>query len=818
MTSQSNASSGVSPRRWQLGRRGVGGVMVLLIGCLAIAAPFFAGPLMIFLGGLLLIVCGVLEMLETIYAADSRSRSSYLSGELSILAGILLVSAPELTLKGVALVLGVSFLIDGIGKGIAALQAKITGTPWAWTLAAGLVNVGLGLMLVAGWPVSDWPLVEILVGIRMLTAGWSILLGRETQRSVVETPADQHPDLGLHLPADPAFVALNASIKAKEDARRSIDAYWCWIFGVVFFAIHLGRMRVYWNLVGAISPLAAVVGDLAATMLFAFGFVLPVRLAWRKSDAPHGTARLEAHIGPDGPRGPLGLWARLSRGWLKGRFRFAMRLSQMRLSLGRALAWGMKVGLPVIAVFIAIQPIWGFSWFFNSEAWASIVWHRWAAGRTDIWREGMIGALQEHYKDMGDERLFRVEPPGLSGGEDFTFLVVGDSGEGGAAQHALRDQFFFLGKRPDVKFLVVSSDVIYPDGAMMDYEPNFYLPFKGFTKPIYAIPGNHDWYDALEGFAANFLEPDAARTCMLSRVETDGRLTTTTESRIDGYIQEAARLRKEFGVSTGLQRGPFFEVQTERFALIAVDTGVVKTVDSAQWEWLKAALGRSRGKFRMVILGHPLFTAGHYQGDVDHLTGEWTPPLRSPLAAGAETEPYTAIHRLLREHQVEVVMAGDMHLFEHYREPYEAEGKSRMMHHLRERRRRRLRVRRRPLRLARTPDAPVWTYYPRKDAIIDKLDAQTPFWKMPLWLWVKHYSGWPFSGYIMSAAFDHNKAPFFQSFVEVQVHNSKDEVRFLPHDANGRLRWRELENYRVLIPEGKNEDDLVEFIIKMPPR
>ena len=70
----------------------------------------------------------------------------------------------------------------------------------------------------------------------------------------------------------------------------------------------------------------------------------------------------------------------------------------------------------------------------------------------------------------------------------------------------------------------------------------------------------------------------------------------------------------------------------------------------------------------------------------------------------------------------------------------------------------------------------------------------------------------------MSAAFDHNKAPYFQSFVEVQVHNSKDEVRFLPRAANGRLRWRDLENFRALMPAGKTEDDYVEFIIKMPPR
>src|SRR5437870_10803603 len=168
----------------------------------------------------------------------------------------------------------------------------------------------------------------------------------------------------------------------------------------------------------------------------------------------------------------------------------------------------------------------------------------------------MVLAVESHYRETGpDGRHFRVTPDGVAGAADFSFLVLGDTGEGGAAQHSLRDQYLLLGQRPDVKFLVISSDVIYPSGAMLDYEAKFYVPFKGFTKPIYAIPGNHDWYDALEGFAANFLEADAARACMRARVETDKRLTSTTDSRIDGMIKEAARLRQEFRVSTGWQRG-----------------------------------------------------------------------------------------------------------------------------------------------------------------------------------------------------------------------------------------------------------------------
>jgi hypothetical protein len=114
------------------------------------------------------------------------------------------------------------------------------------------------------------------------------------------------------------------------------------------------------------------------------------------------------------------------------------------------------------------------------------------------------------------------------------------------------------------------------------------------------------------------------------------------------------------------------------------------------------------------------------------------------------------------------------------------------------------------------PDAPVWTYFPRKDAVIAKLDVQTPFWKMPLCLWVKRFSAWPFSGCIMSAAFDHSKAPYFQGFVENQVRGSRNEVCFVHHGANGLLHWRELENFQALLPADKTADDLVEFVVKMP--
>src|SRR5271165_3727814 len=84
-------------------QRRLRGGLVLVMGCLAVLSPFFAGTLALFLVGLLLIVCGALEMLETFESADeARRRSTYLGGALSILVGILLLSQPQLVLRGLA--------------------------------------------------------------------------------------------------------------------------------------------------------------------------------------------------------------------------------------------------------------------------------------------------------------------------------------------------------------------------------------------------------------------------------------------------------------------------------------------------------------------------------------------------------------------------------------------------------------------------------------------------------------------------------------------------------------------------------------------
>src|SRR5947207_3209877 len=239
---------------WKLGVpsrvRRLRGAFLLVMSGLAFLSPFFAGTLALFLVGLLLIACGALEMFETFQVADEvRRRSAYLSGALSILAGTLLLSQPELLLRGLALLLAASFFIDGIAKLVAALRTRARGAAWKETFAGGLVNLLVAVVLAARWPVSGQAVVAFVVALRMLAAGWSMLRDREVHpRPVPEVPVEHgHPDGRLGLPPHQEFGKLQAALRLEQAGRRRIDAAWCCTFILVFFAIHIGRMPVAWN-------------------------------------------------------------------------------------------------------------------------------------------------------------------------------------------------------------------------------------------------------------------------------------------------------------------------------------------------------------------------------------------------------------------------------------------------------------------------------------------------------------------------------------------------------------------------------------------
>ena len=767
------------------------GATLIILGALAIYFPFATGEWSL---ALLSFPLGALSVAEMHAAFDSPRRaqiSAYLPGALALLAAIVVFFAPALVLSGLLLLLTASLVVDGGSKLFAALRNQ--GAARAPLLINGIIDIALAFLL---WflrhLLGTTEAVGVVIGLFVIAAGWRMLMFPEASPSnrMSEQPDRGHPDPKLYVPTNLALTRLGSDAMLRSEDLRRNDVQFVLTMAVVFFAIHFGRMPTADTWLGLVSPIVATSGDFLMTVAVAALLFLPVRLLWRRLTRPIERLAWSLRIATDdgtSPMKPAVAW--LMNHWLDWRFMFSVRLRASRTSLFAALLLILRLGLPITAFFVAINPIWGFTWYFNTESWASGIYQKVTELRVDRWRSAMTDAVARTYGADLDE-LVRIQPSGTEQPGDFSFLVIGDPGEGDASQYSLISRYLELGRRDDIKFLIISTDVVYPAGSMNDYEGHFYLPLKGFFKPVYAIPGNHDWFDALEGFNANFLEPIAARAAMSARVEVDLRLTSTNNRRIETLIREASRLRGLYGTKVGTQRAPFFELQTERFSLLAIDTGIMRSVDDRQSDWLVRALERSRGKFIMAIVGHPRFAGG-----ADTAIGD---------------ENFKALYDQLSLAGVAVVMAGDTHDFEYYKE---AAAGGRVLHHFVNGGGGAYLSIGTALDFPKRPAVDTTANYPSAAALRSKLATETPLWKQPFLYWIKWFNAWPFSVEALSGVFDFNRAPFFQSFMEVRVEASNNRVVYVLHGVDGPLRWHDLDIRGSVLPNGVAKDDAVEFTV-----
>jgi hypothetical protein len=218
----------------------------------------------------------------------------------------------------------------------------------------------------------------------------------------------------------------------------------------------------------------------------------------------------------------------------------------------------------------------------------------------------------------------------------FSFMVIGDTGEGDAPQYAVVPGFLTVGQ--DTAFTVLSSDVIYPVGATDDYGTKFFRPYQDYPAPIYAIPGNHDWYEDLNGFMRVFCDAPPLPADPAPRPLTPAWLRSLLwhrPSAVDEQrLAEASKLRSA-PAQQAVQPGPYWAIDAGPVRVIGIDTGLLGTLDAEQGRWLREV---SAGPVpKILITGSPLYVDGEHHpcpieggGTVDDLVRD---PERNFVAA-----------------------------------------------------------------------------------------------------------------------------------------------------------------------------------------
>jgi uncharacterized membrane protein HdeD (DUF308 family) len=155
----------------------VEGVVLIVLGFLAITIPPLATlAVTIFLGWLLLI-SGAVGLVATIIARHAPGFWwSLLSAVIGILAGLVLLASPISGSISLTLVLIVFFLIEGIASIMYAIEHRrgLSGR-WGWLVVSGVVDVILAGIVFAGLPGTALWAPGLLVGINMVFGGCSLV-------------------------------------------------------------------------------------------------------------------------------------------------------------------------------------------------------------------------------------------------------------------------------------------------------------------------------------------------------------------------------------------------------------------------------------------------------------------------------------------------------------------------------------------------------------------------------------------------------------------------------------------------------------------
>lgn len=219
--------------------------------------------------------------------------------------------------------------------------------------------------------------------------------------------------------------------------------------------------------------------------------------------------------------------------------------------------------------------------------------------------------------DSESRSVIEVDTQGLPAGslvlpsrpDSVKFAVIGDSGRGWKPQHDVARQMAAFRDRFPFAFVLMAGDNIYEGPASPDdYRTKFEEPYAALLAAgvrFYAVLGNHD-------------DP---------------------EQRHYAPFNMGGHRYYTFEPPANLLAGLVSDVRV--FALDSTD------LDATQQAWLAEQLAKSRARWKIVLLHHPLYTSGRYG-----LQARW---LRWQLES------------LLAEQGADVVFSGHEHIYQRSR-------------------------------------------------------------------------------------------------------------------------------------------------------
>jgi uncharacterized membrane protein HdeD (DUF308 family) len=152
------------------------GVLLVILGALAIGVPALASVAVAVFIGWLLFFAGGMRTISLIRAPRSPGYwSNLLLAILTAILGLVLALFPLQGAVTLTTVLTAYFIVHGVATFIFAFSIKADTGRWVLLLLSGVIDLLLAGLIIVGWPSTALWILGLYVGINLLLTGFALI-------------------------------------------------------------------------------------------------------------------------------------------------------------------------------------------------------------------------------------------------------------------------------------------------------------------------------------------------------------------------------------------------------------------------------------------------------------------------------------------------------------------------------------------------------------------------------------------------------------------------------------------------------------------
>lgn len=152
------------------------GVLIVLLGFIAIVLPVISTLALTVVLGVILIVAGISEGIRAVRAwGQPGAGTALILAVIAVIAGLMVLVNPFAGALSLAVVIGVYMILSGVAKARFAWALRPTAG-WGWMAFSAALSIVLGIIVLVGLPFTALWVPGTLLGIELVFFGMALIM------------------------------------------------------------------------------------------------------------------------------------------------------------------------------------------------------------------------------------------------------------------------------------------------------------------------------------------------------------------------------------------------------------------------------------------------------------------------------------------------------------------------------------------------------------------------------------------------------------------------------------------------------------------